>query len=211
MTLAEEPGPEAGFWAFYGKTAPGLLRRAFALANGHLQDAEDVHQEAYLGVLRRWDVVTALSEVQQRAYLLSCLINGFRQRWRRPGVEQLGLEGVDPQAIAPEIADHVMAGDEYRRVCRAIAELPARQARVMTLYAIEGLETHEVARARLPLRALQQRPHIVGGSNVPARLQQLFRVPAGYLEQIDQVVRAAGGGSAEAAVWRSAACCDTDQ
>lgn len=140
------PDEDASFWTFHLKTIDGLQRSAYALANGHLHDAEDAVQEAYLGVMRNWQFVAGLPDARRGAYLKRTLLNVFRQRWRRLPRERLILEGVEEPAVACEAADHVMAADLYRRVCRAIAGLPEQQSRVMTLYGLEGLEIAEVAR-----------------------------------------------------------------
>ncbi|MFG2569167.1 RNA polymerase sigma factor [Streptomyces sp. NPDC048567] len=155
-----QPAEGASFWGFHQKTLDDLRRTSYALANGHLHDAEDAVQEAYLAVMKKWPFVADLPEPRQVAYLKRTLLNVFRQRWRRLTPVPLSLEGVDQPSVACEAADHVMAADRYRRVCRAIAALPEQQSRVMTLYGLEGLEVAEVAQ-QLAIAPATVRGHLL--------------------------------------------------
>jgi RNA polymerase sigma-70 factor (sigma-E family) len=115
--------------ALYQAHALGLIRLAVVML-GDRAAAEDVVQEAFCGLYRRWhslaDTGKALS------YVRSSVINGsrtvLRRRLRQQGVA--AATGDRPGESAEALA---LIGEEHRQVLAAIRRLPARQREVLVL------------------------------------------------------------------------------
>jgi RNA polymerase sigma-70 factor (ECF subfamily) len=124
-----------------------VLRTARALL-GNREDARDAAQETFLRVYRflgRYD-----PRREFRAWLYRIVVNVCRDLFRKRGrVPTAPLEDADPALLARpgEQEMNADAGDRVRRVRRALAALPPKEAEALVLRDIEGLSTHEVARA----------------------------------------------------------------
>lgn len=80
------PGRDEAVAVLYARYRSGLVRLAVGLL-GDLQDAEEVVQDAFAGLLRRW---SALRDVDAASgYLHAAVVNGARARWRRQRVRRL--------------------------------------------------------------------------------------------------------------------------
>lgn len=73
-------GAERGVTALYQAHAVGLVRLAMLML-GDQESAEDVVQEAFLGLYRRWDKLNDRDRVV--AYVRSSVMNGCRDVLRR--------------------------------------------------------------------------------------------------------------------------------
>ena len=127
--------------ALYEAHALGLLRLAVIML-GERQAAEDVVQDAFLGVFRRWD---ALSDPERAlAYVRSSVFNGCRTVLRkRARSRQFVL--VDPET---ESADaRLLLGEEHREVLAALRRLPDRQREAVALRYCLDMPVNAVARA----------------------------------------------------------------
>jgi RNA polymerase sigma-70 factor (sigma-E family) len=133
--------------ALYQAHALGLIRLAVIML-GDRPAAEDVVQEAFCGLYRRWhalsDTANALS------YVRSSVINGCRTTLRRR-VRQLtgpawdrteGTAGDRPEASAESAA---LLGEEHRQVLLAIHRLPSRQREALVLRYYLDLDEAEIA------------------------------------------------------------------
>jgi RNA polymerase sigma-70 factor (sigma-E family) len=127
--------------ALYQAHALGLLRLAVIML-GERQAAEDVVQDAFLGLFRRWD---ALSDPERAlAYVRSSVFNGCRTVLRkRARSRQFVL--VDPET---ESADaRLLLGEEHREVLAALRRLPDRQREAVALRYCLDMPVNAVARA----------------------------------------------------------------
>jgi RNA polymerase sigma-70 factor (sigma-E family) len=112
----------------YQAHALGLVRLAVLMVGDQLT-AEDVVQDAFLGLYRRW---TALQD-QGKAlgYLRASVLNGCRMihrgRYRR---DRVRLE--DP-GYAESAEATAMLGEAHREVLGALRRLPARQCEAVVL------------------------------------------------------------------------------
>ena len=89
MDIAEtrmSPGAAASVTALYAEHALGLVRLAVVIT-GDRQAAEDIVQDAFLGLYRRWDRVPDMAA--PLAYLRVSVVNGCRSALRRRS--RLGL------------------------------------------------------------------------------------------------------------------------
>jgi RNA polymerase sigma-70 factor (sigma-E family) len=130
---------EAGVTALYQAHALGLMRLAHIML-GDRQSAEDVVQEAFCGLYRRWPHLTDTGRALQ--YLRTSVLNGCRslQRRRTGPCAQLS---VGPPAVSAEAA--VITGEERREVMRALRRLPARQREALVLRYYLDLSGEEIA------------------------------------------------------------------
>jgi RNA polymerase sigma-70 factor (sigma-E family) len=118
---------EAAVTALYQAHALGLVRLAYVML-GDRAAAEDIVQEAFGGLYRRWD---QLSDKQRAlAYVRSSVLNGCRSAFRRRRIQ--GTEAVHqpPGASAEATA---LLSEERREVMRALRQLPDRQREVLVL------------------------------------------------------------------------------
>ena len=91
--------------------------------------AEDVAQEAFTGLLRRWDQLGDPSRAQ--SYLNRAVVNGARSALRR---RRTARAWTPPHAVpGPSAEELALLGDERREVLAAVAALPLRQREVVVL------------------------------------------------------------------------------
>jgi RNA polymerase sigma-70 factor (sigma-E family) len=125
--------------ALYQAHALSLARLALVML-GDPAAAEDVVQDAFLGLFRRWDSLANAGAAP--AYLRASVLNGCRtaiRRRSRPGVPA-GLPGESAEAT-------VLLGEEHRAVLAAIRRLPARQREALVLRYYLDLSEDQAAEA----------------------------------------------------------------
>jgi RNA polymerase sigma-70 factor (sigma-E family) len=114
--------------ALYQTHALALVKLAVLMA-GDQPTAEDVVQDAFLGLYRRW---SALHDADKAiGYLRSSVLNGCRSvhrvRFRRQGVT------LDPPAPADSAEAEALLGEAHREVLAALRRLPRRQREAVVL------------------------------------------------------------------------------
>jgi RNA polymerase sigma-70 factor (sigma-E family) len=120
--------------------AIGLVRFALMLV-GDQATAEDVVQEAFLGLYRAWDRMRDQDAVL--GYLRTAVVNGARSVHRSRSRARLLRVPHDPPVWSAEAA--AMDGEDRRAVLAAIAKLPQRQREVLALKYYLDLSEHDVA------------------------------------------------------------------
>jgi RNA polymerase sigma-70 factor (sigma-E family) len=137
---ATEPAAQA-IDDLYRAHAVGLVRFALMLV-GDQTTAEDVVQEAFLGLYRGWHRVRDPGSVL--GYLRTAVLNGCRtvQRGRRRA--RLLRVPHDPPVWSAEAA--AMDGEDRRAVLAAVARLSLRQREVLALKYYLDLGEQEIAR-----------------------------------------------------------------
>jgi RNA polymerase sigma-70 factor, ECF subfamily len=169
---------EAMFAALIDAWSPGMLRAARAyVADDHT--AQDVVQEAWLGVLRGIDAFQERSAL--RTWVYRILVNRAKTRGVRDArtVPGLGAEDEDPGPTVdparfrgagdpypghwrssppawPTPEDGAVAAETRRQLAAALAGLPARQRVVVTLRDVAGHSSDEVCEL-LAISAANQR------------------------------------------------------
>jgi len=124
--LAEK---SAAISQLYEQERHGLLRVALLLV-GDRGVAEDLVQEAFVALQRRWD---SLSDHSTAAgYLRVCVVNGARSVRRRWAVARRHLSSAEP-ASEPGADAAVLLAEEHRAVVLAVRRLPRRQQQVIVL------------------------------------------------------------------------------
>ena len=119
----------------------GMVRLALLLVDDR-ETAEDVVQEAFAALHRRWGALE--SSEAAIAYLRTCVVNGSRSVLRRRRVVRLHWRRED--GVTAEPADtHALLADEHQQVLRAVAKLPRRQREVIVLRYWSGLSEADIA------------------------------------------------------------------
>jgi RNA polymerase sigma-70 factor (sigma-E family) len=125
----------------YASHALGLMRLAYIML-GNRQAAEDVVQEAFLGLYRRWPQLN--EQAKALGYVRSSVLNGCRSELRRrPTAELEGWQG--PPVISAESA--VLTAEERSEIIHALRRLPDRQREVLVLRFYLDLPDTQIAAA----------------------------------------------------------------
>ena len=130
-----------GVTALYQAHAVGLIRLAIVMM-GDRGAAEDVVQDAFLGLYRHWDRLAdrgnALTYV--RSAVLNRCRNALRQRGRRDRHDSAPVASESAEATA-------LVGEEHQQVLAALRTLPDRQREALVLRFYLDLSEEETARA----------------------------------------------------------------
>jgi RNA polymerase sigma-70 factor (sigma-E family) len=126
--LIQARDPAREITALYHAHALGFVKLAVVMT-GDQSAAEDIVQDAFLGLHRRWNALA--DQDKALSYVRSCVLNGCRQlhrvRYRR---ERIVL---DPPADAESAEDVAVLGEANRQVLAAIRQLPPRQREAVVL------------------------------------------------------------------------------
>ncbi len=138
------PGADTAVTALYQAHALGLIRFAYLML-GERQAAEDVVQEAFAGLYRRWEKLSDPGKALP--YVRSSVLNGCRSQLRRhgraPAVAAAGLADAALPVVSAESA--VLSAEQRRSVLRALRQLPPRQREVLVLRFYLDLSEPEIA------------------------------------------------------------------
>jgi RNA polymerase sigma-70 factor (sigma-E family) len=134
----------------YEAHALSLARLALVML-GDAAAAEDVVQDAFLGLYRRWDRLADPAAAQ--SYLRTSVLNGCRTALRRRARHGVLSARADAQAAVltgPSLESAeatVTGGEEHRAVLAAIRRLPARQREALVLRYYLDLTEDQTAEA----------------------------------------------------------------
>jgi RNA polymerase sigma-70 factor (sigma-E family) len=132
--------PTGQVTALYQAHATGLVRLAMLMLADQ-QAAEDVVQDAFLGLYRRWG--TLADPGKALVYVRSSVLNGCRTVLRKRSRQLPSYR--EPDAESAEAL--ALLGEEHREVLAALRRLPARQREAVVLRHCLGLPEDEVAEA----------------------------------------------------------------
>ena len=133
---------DAAVTALYQAHALGLIRLAYLML-GDASAAEDVVQEAFTGLYRRWAHLS--DPAKALPYVRSSVLNACRTQLRRLGQRPPGAGQLPPPAISAEAA--ALSGEDRRAVLSALRRLPDRQREVLVLRYYLDLPEAEIAAA----------------------------------------------------------------
>jgi len=133
---------EAAVTALYEVHALGLVRLAHVIL-GDREAAEDVVQEAFGGLYRRWHHL--LDTDRALPYVRSAVLNGCRTALRRQRARNGGTDVPAPHVASAEAS--VLTSEDRREVMRALRLLPDRQREVLVLRFYLDEPEAEIARA----------------------------------------------------------------
>jgi RNA polymerase sigma-70 factor (sigma-E family) len=134
---AEEAAVAVG--ALYQATAVGLIRLAYVIL-GDRQAAEDVVQDAFCNLFRRWDRLSHLEGAEY--YVRVSVLNACRSVLRRRAVRS---RRVLHELPAPSVEAAVLGGEERAELIRAVDRLPRRQREALILRYYLDLPDDEIA------------------------------------------------------------------
>jgi RNA polymerase sigma-70 factor (sigma-E family) len=126
--------------ALYQAHALGLIRLAVIML-GDRPSAEDVVQDAFTGLYRRWRTLTDTEKAL--SYVRASVLNGARTALRRRARQPAGAS--DPPAESAEAT--ALVSEEHREVIAAIRSLPDRQREALILRYYLDLNEEEIARS----------------------------------------------------------------
>ncbi len=142
-----QAGPEAAVAALYQASALDLIRLAYVIV-GDRPTAEDVVQEAFCNLYRRWDALDGADAAIH--YVRASVLNGCRSVLRHRAVRRKGLAEVRrrnlaerPAGVSPEAV--VLCGEEQAEVIRALGRLPHRQREALLLRFYFDLPDDQIA------------------------------------------------------------------
>ncbi|HEY0933118.1 MAG TPA: SigE family RNA polymerase sigma factor [Trebonia sp.] len=141
-TLPAGPQARQHVSALYQTHALALVKLA-VLMTGDQPTAEDVVQDAFLGLYRRW---SSLRDADKAVgYLRSSVLNGCRAvhrvRFRRQDLT------LDPPRPADSAEAEVLLSEAHREVLAALRRLPARQRECVVLRYYLDMTEEQAARA----------------------------------------------------------------
>jgi RNA polymerase sigma-70 factor (sigma-E family) len=132
--------PAAAVTALYREHALGLTRLALVLTRD-AQAAEDIVQDAFCGLHRRWSHVRDSGKAL--AYVRAAVVNGCRSEFRR----RRAVRVLPPEVPAWSAESAALASEERREVLVALTRLPARQREALVLRYYLDLSELETASA----------------------------------------------------------------
>ena len=140
------PGADEGVTALYAAHAVGLIRLGFVML-GDRGAAEDVVQDAFVGLYRNWDRLN--DPANAVAYVRSSVLNGcraaLRSRGRRDRRDRAATaRDGRPPFDSTEAA--VLLSEEHQEVLAAVRKLADRQREALMLRYYLGLSADETAR-----------------------------------------------------------------
>jgi len=131
--------------ALYQAHGVGLIRLAVVML-GDRPAAEDVVQEAFCGLYRRWDHLDDPGNALR--YLRSSVLNGCRSVLRNRGRLRLRLGQEPGRPDSVESAESTaLVGEEHRAVLAAMRQLPDRPRAAPVLRFSLELSEAEIAQA----------------------------------------------------------------
>jgi RNA polymerase sigma-70 factor (sigma-E family) len=135
------PRADEAVAALYAEHALGLVRLA-VIMTGDRASAEDIVQDAFLGLYRSWERLTDTSF--PLAYVRASVLNGCRSALRGQSRRRRADLATDVPGESAEAS--AMLSEEQRAVARAIRRLPKRQREALVLRYYLDLSEEEIAR-----------------------------------------------------------------
>jgi RNA polymerase sigma-70 factor (sigma-E family) len=130
--------------ALYEAHAVGLIRLAVVML-GDRPAAEDVVQEAFCGLYRRWGQLDDPGNAQR--YVRSAVLNGCRSALRRLQRESRSARPDESLETSESAEALALVNAEHRAVLSALRRLPARQREALVLRFYLDLPEPEIARS----------------------------------------------------------------
>jgi len=138
--------PAAAVSALYAEHVLGLVRLAHIML-GSQQAAEDVVQEAFLGLYRRWSHLDDQAKALQ--YVRSAVLNGCRSALRssRNSHPSPAQETSAQRTQASSAESAVLTAEQRGQIIAALRLLPSRQREVLALRFYLDLPDRQIAAA----------------------------------------------------------------
>lgn len=121
--------PDEALDSLYRAHYTGLVRLAFLLADDN-PSAEDLVQDAFVQLHRRWDRLRDPDAAL--GYLRASVVNGGRSRLRRLRTSRAFAKH-EVERHAPSAEHHALISESNRELLAAVRTLPHRQRQVLVL------------------------------------------------------------------------------
>ena len=136
---------ELGVTELYGAHAVAMIRIALIML-GDRAAAEDVVQDAFFGLYRRWSKLS--DPAKALTYVRSAVLNGcrdtLRQQARRDRRDRAAARTWQDAGSAEALA---LTGEDHRRILAAVRRLPDRQREALVCRFYLEMSERETARA----------------------------------------------------------------
>jgi RNA polymerase sigma-70 factor (ECF subfamily) len=132
---------QASFKALVNKYSPAVLNTAIRVLRDS-QQAQDVHQEVFLEILRRWHKFNG--QTNWGAYLYRVTVRKAVQCAKQSRMKGL-VEQQEYPSTKERPDDRLRAAELQEKLVACLTRLPKRQADVFVLSRIEGLGNEKVA------------------------------------------------------------------
>jgi RNA polymerase sigma-70 factor (sigma-E family) len=133
---------ETAVTALYQAHAVGLIRLAVVML-GDRSAAEDVVQEAFAGLFRRWNHLSGADRAL--GYVRASVLNGCRSRLRARVRDERVAAASTAMLAAASAEQAVLIGEEHAEVLAALRRLPDRQREALVLRYYLDLSESEMA------------------------------------------------------------------
>ena len=130
--------------ALYQAHAVGLIRLAKVML-GNQAMAEDIVQDAFLGLYRRWPFMT--THDRALAYLRASVLNGCRGAHRHDARRDRALRLAPADAGIVSAEESALVGEANREILAALRALPDRQREAVVLRYYLDLTEEQAAQA----------------------------------------------------------------
>jgi RNA polymerase sigma-70 factor (sigma-E family) len=137
--MASEGETAEAVTALYQRHAGSLIRLAMAITRDR-QTAEDVVQDAFCGLYRRWPHLS--DPACAPFYVRTAVLNGCR-RVLRQRARHSGDRVAEPSA--PSAESDALIGEEHRELLIGLRQLPRRQREAVALRFFADLNEAEIA------------------------------------------------------------------
>ena len=134
--------PTDDLQAVFDREWAPMVRLATLLLGGDSRRAEEVVQDALLGLHRAWERLADPDHAG--GYLRRSVVNGCRSVQRHRGVEERGLRLVAVDEVALDDPEHDSV--EHDAVVRVLRGLPVRQREVLVLRYWQDATEADIAR-----------------------------------------------------------------
>jgi RNA polymerase sigma-70 factor (sigma-E family) len=128
----------------YQAHALSLVRLAVLMV-GDQPTAEDVVQDAFIGLHRRWSALEDRDKAL--AYVRASVLNGCRMAYRTRSRHDRALPAVLDLSEIDSAEDTALLAEEHREVLAALRRLPARQREAVVLRYYLDMTEDQAARA----------------------------------------------------------------
>ncbi len=137
-----DPGRDAGIEQIYRAQRLAMVRLALLLVDDR-ETAEDVAQDAFAALHRRWDSLSTPDAAI--GYLRVCVVNGARSVLRRRRTVRVNPQPREDLLTVAPADGQVLLAEEHREVIAALQQLPSRQREVIVLRYWSELTEPEIA------------------------------------------------------------------
>lgn len=141
--VSNDRGRQIAFDRLFADSRLELLRLARLIVDD-LHAAEDITQDAFLGLYRNWDNLR--DEDKALDYLRSAVINNARSVLRRRVVARVMQFRLSPPSESPMPEIMASASEDERRVRSALRIISRRQREALVLRYYSDLSYDEIAR-----------------------------------------------------------------